>query len=60
MNKWMDLPPQERHMLIGEIIDAMIYHGEAVDAVKELLEEFRELGYIRNVILPDVDSHKTR
>lgn len=60
MKKWMDLPPQERHMLIGEIIDAMIYHGEAVDKVKELLEEFRSLGYIRNIILPDIDSHKTK
>jgi hypothetical protein len=59
MNKWMDLPPQERHKLIGEIIDAMIYHSEAVDKVQELLEQFRELGYIHSVILPDVDSHQT-
>lgn len=56
----MDLPPQERHKLIGEIIDAMIYHSEAVDRVQQLLEEFRELGYIHSVILPDIDSHKTK
>ena len=56
----MDLPPQERHKLIGEIIDAMIYHAEAVAEVKELLEKFRDLGYIRNIVLPDIDSHKTK
>jgi len=60
MVKWMDLPPQERHKLIGEIIDAMIYHAEAVAEVKELLEKFRDLGYIRNIVLPDIDSHKTK
>jgi hypothetical protein len=60
MVKWMDLPPQERHKLIGEIIDAMIYHAEAVAEVKELLEKFRDLGYIRNIVLPDVDSNKTK
>lgn len=56
----MDLPPQERHKLIGEIIDAMIYHAEAVDEVKELLEKFRDLGYIHSIVLPDIDSHKTK
>jgi hypothetical protein len=57
MVKWMDLPPQERHKLIGEIIDAMIYHGEAVAEVKELLEKFRDLGYIRNIVLPDFKTN---
>ena len=54
--KWTDLPPHERHRLLGEIIDAMIYNGQAVTEVRTLLESFRDRGMIKSVILPDIDS----
>lgn len=49
---WCELVPQERHQLLGELIDAMIYSGQAVMEVQSLLTKFRNLGYVRSVILP--------
>jgi len=51
--KWMDLNTLERHRLIGELIDGMIYSGEAVEHCQNLVEVFRLKGFIRSVILPD-------
>lgn len=51
--KWMDLPPQERHTLLGELIDACVYNAEATIAVKQLVEQFREQGLIKSKILPN-------
>jgi hypothetical protein len=50
--KWGDLNINERHKLLGELIDAMIYSGEAVQYLKVTVEQFRLMGYVRSVILP--------
>lgn len=50
--KWGDLNIQERHKLLGELIDAMIYSGEAVQHLKVTVEQFRAMGWVRSVILP--------
>ena len=49
---WCDLVPVERHQLLGELIDAMIYSGKATAEVQALVAKFRTAGYIRSVILP--------
>jgi hypothetical protein len=51
--KWMDLTTQERHKLLGELIDAMIYSGEAVHYLSTSVEQFRAMGWVRSVIMPD-------
>jgi hypothetical protein len=51
--KWGDLSTYERHKLLGELIDAMIYHGEAVQYLQSTVEKFRMLGYVKSVILPE-------
>jgi hypothetical protein len=53
--KWGDLNTFERHKLLGELIDAMIYSGEAVQYLQVTVEQFRLMGYIRSVILPQND-----
>lgn len=55
--KWGDLNTLERHRLVGELIDAMIYSGEAVMELKTTVERFKLLGYVRSVILPTNDCH---
>jgi hypothetical protein len=50
--KWGDLNTFERHKLLGELIDSMIYSGEAVFHLRAKVEQFRLMGYIRSVILP--------
>ena len=50
--KWGDLNTYERHKLLGEIIDAMIYSGEALQHLQVTVERFRLMGYVRSVILP--------
>jgi hypothetical protein len=50
--KWVDLNTFERHKLLGELIDSMIYSGEAVQHLKVTVEQFRLMGYVRSVILP--------
>ena len=51
--KWPEMNTHERHMLIGELIDAMIYSGAAVAVLKDCVEAFRAAGYIKSIILPD-------
>lgn len=51
--KWPEMNTIERHRLIGELIDAMIYSGQAVVILKDCVEGFRAAGYIKSVILPD-------
>jgi len=53
--KWGDLTPYERHKLLGELIDSMIYSGEALQHLKVTVEQFRLMGYVRSIILPDND-----
>ena len=50
--KWGDLSTYERHKLLGELIDSMIYSGEAVQHLQVVVEQFRLMGYVRSVILP--------
>jgi hypothetical protein len=54
--KWGDLNTYERHKLLGELIDAMIYSGEAVQHLKITVEQFRLMGYVRSVILPQNET----
>jgi len=51
--KWGDLNTYERHKLLGELIDAMIYSGEAVQHLQVTVEKFRIMGWVRSVIMPD-------
>jgi hypothetical protein len=46
----------DRHLLIGELIDAMIYSGNAVAILKDCVEGFRSAGYIKSIILPDPET----
>ena len=54
--KLMDLDPLERHVLIGELVDAMIYSSEAVFQLQYMRDKFRALGYIRSKILPQLND----
>ena len=54
MPKWGDLNIQERHKLLGELIDAMIYSGEAVEHLQSTVEKFRAMGLIKSIILPEI------
>ncbi len=56
--KWPEMNTHERHMLIGELIDAMIYSGQAVAILKDCCEGFRAAGYIKSVILPNPEIEK--
>lgn len=49
---WCELVPQERHQLIGELIDAMIYSPVAVMTLQSVLKGFKKNGYVRSTILP--------
>jgi len=55
--KWGDLSTYERHKLLGELIDSMIYSGEALQHLKVTVEQFRLMGYVRSIILPDNDHN---
>lgn len=57
--KWGDLNTFERHKLLGELIDAMIYSGEAVQHLKVTVEQFRAMGWVRSVIMPDTNSNES-
>lgn len=53
MNKFMELLPIERYILIGKLIDAMIYDEEAVSRVQKLVEEFEAAGKIKSTFFPE-------
>lgn len=53
--KWGDLNTNERHKLLGELIDAMIYSGVAVAHLQRTVEQFRSMGLIKSIILPEND-----
>lgn len=50
---WCELVPQERHQLLGELVDAMIYSPIAVMNVQSMLKGFKKAGYVRSTILPN-------
>lgn len=52
---WCELVPQERHQLLGELVDAMIYSPIAVMTIQSILKSFKKNGYVRSTILP-IDS----
>lgn len=52
--KWGDLNINERHKLLGELIDAMIYSSEAVQHLQSTVEQFRAMGLIKSIILPEI------
>jgi len=54
--KWMDLNTYDRHKLLGELIDAMIYSGEAVEILQATVEQFRLMGYVKSIILPETNE----
>ena len=57
--KWGDLNTIERHKLLGELIDAMIYSGEAVQHLQVTVEQFRLMGYVKSIILPQNEDNET-
>jgi hypothetical protein len=50
---WCEMLPQERHELLGEIIDAMIYSPIAVMNVQSMLKGFKKAGYVKSIIFPE-------
>lgn len=55
---WCELLPQERHQLLGELVDAMIYSGVATMAVQDLLRKFKKSGFVKNKILTIDTEHE--
>ena len=51
--KWIDLLTNDRHMILGQVIDGMIYHYECVNEVREMLQRWDENGFLKSIILPD-------
>lgn len=49
---WCELLPHERHQLLGELVDAMIYSPVAVMTIQSMLKGFKKQGYVRSTILP--------
>lgn len=56
--KWPEMNTIERHKLIGELIDAMIYSENAVAILKDCVEGFRAAGYVKSIILPTPEIEK--
>jgi hypothetical protein len=55
---WCDLVPHERHQLLGELVDAMIYSPVAVMTIQSLLKGFKKNGYVRSTILPNFENNE--
>ena len=55
---WCELPAPVRHKLLGELIDAMIYSGQALMEVEMLVEKFQRAGFIKSIILPLNDQNE--
>jgi hypothetical protein len=51
--KWMDLEDNDRHRIIGQVIDGMIYNYECVNEVREMLERWDDEGFLKSIILPE-------
>jgi len=52
-DKWMDLLKNDRHRIIGQVIDGMIYHYECVNEVREMLDRWDDNGFLKSIILPE-------
>jgi hypothetical protein len=55
---WCEMSPPDRHKLLGELIDAMIYSGNAVMELEMMVEKFRTAGYVKSIILPEIAPHE--
>jgi hypothetical protein len=53
---WCELVPHERHQLLGELVDAMIYSPIAVMNVQSMLKGFKKAGYVKSTILPHLNT----
>jgi hypothetical protein len=51
--KFSDLPVNDRYILVGKLIDAMVYSEDACFELHEKVREFEEKGYIRSTFNPD-------
>jgi hypothetical protein len=51
--KWMDLSTNDRHKLLGQVIDGMIYNYECVNEVREMLDRWDDNGFLKSIILPE-------
>lgn len=51
--KWIDLLTNDRHRILGQVIDGMIYHYECVNEVREMLQRWDDNGFLKSIILPD-------
>jgi hypothetical protein len=51
--KWGDMSPKDRYILLGKIVDAMIYSGVAVMELEIMVERFEKLGYVKSIFLPE-------
>jgi hypothetical protein len=51
--KWMDLSTNDRHKLLGQVIDGMIYHYECINEVRGMLDRWDDEGFLKSIILPD-------
>jgi hypothetical protein len=51
--KWIDLSTNDRHKLLGSVIDGMIYNYECVNEVREMLSRWDDNGFLKSIILPD-------
>lgn len=55
---WCEMTQVDRHKLLGELIDAMIYSGNAVLELEMIVEKFRNAGYVKSIILPEIANHE--
>lgn len=51
--KWVDLATNDRHRILGQVIDGMIYNYECVNEVREMLDRWDDEGFLKSIILPD-------
>lgn len=55
---WCEMTQVDRHKLLGELIDAMIYSGNAVLELEMMVEKFRTAGYVKSIILPEIATNE--
>ena len=53
----MDLLKNDRHRIIGQLVDGMIYHYECVNEVREMLERWDDEGFLKSIILPEEETN---
>jgi hypothetical protein len=56
--KWIDLSTNDRHRMLGQVIDGMIYNYECVNEVREMLSRWDDEGLLKSIILPDSEPEE--